>query len=92
LLESLRVGWSHNLLDRRSSPSKAFQSGQLLFFRHGIVHSHLSISQGTVIALSVDAPSWEPKDIAFMTQPVVLWRALTADSHIEATDGIHAKA
>jgi hypothetical protein len=57
-----------------------------------IVHSHLSISLGPVIALSVDAPSGEPKDIAFTTQPVVLWRGLTVDSHIEAADGIHAKA
>jgi hypothetical protein len=64
----------------------------LLFFRHGIVQSHLSISHRPVMALSVDAPSGEPKDIAFMTQPVVLWRALTADSHIEATDGMRAKA
>lgn len=43
-----------------------FGSGQLLFFRRGIVHALPEMLEGPIVFLSVDAPRRDPKDIVFV--------------------------
>lgn len=44
----------------------AFQPGELLFFKKGIVHALPQIIEEPVVFLSIDAPRRDPKDVIFV--------------------------
>ncbi len=44
----------------------AFEPGQLLFFKKGVVHALPDIHEEPVVFLSVDTPRRDPKDIIFV--------------------------
>jgi mannose-6-phosphate isomerase-like protein (cupin superfamily) len=44
----------------------AFEPGQLLFFRKGVVHALPNMYEEPIVFLSVDTPRRDPKDIIFV--------------------------
>src|ERR1700756_4941149 len=44
----------------------AFESGQLLFFRKGVVHALPDMYEEPIVFLSVNTPRRDPKDIIFV--------------------------